>query len=174
MMKKINPEDLQLHPFLLLDQTWALLVAGKEQPNPMTVSWGGFGTLWNKPMITVYVRPTRYTFGLLNQHSEFSLNFLSETYRQALNLCGSKSGRAINKWEKTGLHPLAGETIAVPRVQEAFLSFECRILAWQDFDPSRFLQSEIENNYPRQDYHRIYWGEPLAIWLRESDERKAG
>ncbi len=166
-MKKIDPQELQLQPFQLLDQTWALLVAGVERPNPMTVSWGGFGTLWNKPMITLYVRPTRHTFGLLNQHSECSLNFLPEQHRGALNLCGSRSGRDIDKWTKSGLHPLASETIAVPRVQEAVLSFECRVLAWQDFDPSRFLQKSIEKNYPNQDYHRIYWAEALAIWVAE-------
>ncbi len=171
-MKKITATGLQLAPFQLLDQTWALLVAGQDQPNPMTVSWGGFGTLWNKPVIILYVRPTRYTFQLLNQHSEFSLNFLSERYRHALSLCGSKSGRNVNKWNESGLHALASETISVPRVQEAFLSFECRILAWQDFDPSRFLLDEIEKNYPRKDYHRIYWGEPLAIWSAEFDNHR--
>ncbi len=143
-MKKMDPQQLQLQPFQLLDQTWALVVAGVERPNPMTVSWGGFGTLWNKPMVTVY-----------------------EQHRGALNLCGSRSGRDIDKWEKSKLHPLASETIAVPRVQEAFLSFECRVLAWQDFDPSRFLQKTIEKNYPNQDYHRIYWAEVLAVWSAE-------
>jgi flavin reductase (DIM6/NTAB) family NADH-FMN oxidoreductase RutF len=111
-MKKIDPQELQLQPFQLLDQTWALLVAGVERPNPMTVSWGGFGTLWNKPMVTVYVRPTRHTFHLLNQHSEFSLNFLAEQYRGALNpVAAAAAGHG--QMGKKQLHPLASETIAV-------------------------------------------------------------
>ncbi len=171
MLKQLNPSDMVISPFDLLDKTWALLVAGADPSNPMTVSWGGFGTLWNKPMITVYVRPTRHTWGLLNAHQEFSLNFLPEEYRKALNLCGSKSGRDVNKWELSGLHPQASATIAVPRVREAILSIECRTMAWQDFDPARFIEPEIDKNYPKKDYHRIFWGEALVIWAEETVRR---
>jgi flavin reductase (DIM6/NTAB) family NADH-FMN oxidoreductase RutF len=165
MLKRIDPVDLKIQPFHLLDKSWALLVAGTGHPNPMTVSWGGLGTLWNRPMVTVYVRPTRYTWELLNAHPEFTLNFLPAEYRKAMNLCGARSGRDGNKWELSGLHPMPSETVAVPRVQEATLSFECRTMAFQDFDPARFLRLEIEGNYPKKDYHRIFWGEPLAIWI---------
>lgn len=130
----------------------------------MTVSWGGFGTLWNKPVVTVYVRPTRFTHGLLNESMEFTLNFLAERFRKAMDLCGTKSGRDVDKWEATGLHPLASETISVPRIEEARLSFECRVLAYHDFDPKRFVRPEVEENYPAKDYHRIYWGEVLCLW----------
>ena len=64
MLKQLNPSELVISPFDILDKSWALLVAGVEHPNPMTVSWGGFGTLWNKPVVTLYVRPTRYTWQL--------------------------------------------------------------------------------------------------------------
>jgi flavin reductase (DIM6/NTAB) family NADH-FMN oxidoreductase RutF len=165
MLKKVKPADLVIYPFDLLDKTWALLVAGVDNPNPMTVSWGGFGTLWNKPMVTVYVRPTRHTWQLLNQHQEFTLNVMPKKFRKAMSMCGVLSGRDGDKWEKAGLHPQASETIAVPRVLEASLSFECRTMAFQDFDPGRFLQPEIEKNYPQKDYHRIFWGEALAVWI---------
>ena len=49
-MKRVAVEDLSFRPFHLLDREWALLVAGSGRPNPMTVSWGGFGTLWNRPV----------------------------------------------------------------------------------------------------------------------------
>lgn len=174
MIKQLNPSELVLSPFDLLDKSWALLVAGSDQPNPMTVSWGGFGTLWNQPVVTVYVRPTRYTFELLNRHPEFTLNFMPAKYHSALSFCGSHSGRNANKWEQAGLQPLESTAVAVPRVAGAALSFECRIMAWQDFNPEHFLQPEIESSYPRKDYHRIFWGETLAIWLDESWEPGGG
>ncbi|HOT98475.1 MAG TPA: flavin reductase family protein [bacterium] len=174
MLKQITPGDLVVSPFDLLDKSWALVVAGTDQPNPMTVSWGGFGTLWNQPMVTIYIRPTRYTFDLLNSHPEFTLNFMPAKYHSALNYCGSHSGRNENKWEKAGLQPLESTAVAVPRVAGVALSFECRIMAWQDFQPEHFLQSGIEGNYPRKDYHRIFWGEPLAIWLDERWEHSSG
>ncbi|MFH1263021.1 MAG: flavin reductase family protein [Pseudomonadota bacterium] len=163
-MRKIDPAELSVRPFHLLDEEWALLVSGKGSPNPMTVSWGGFGTLWNKPAVTVYVRPTRYTYGLLNESEEFTLNFLPESFREKLDLCGSTSGRDSDKWKAAGLNPERSETIAVPHIREARLSFECRVMAYQDFDPGKFIAHEVAGIYPAKDYHRIYWGEVTCIW----------
>ena len=98
-MRRTTPQDLLVRPFTILDQQWALLVAGSEHPNPMTVSWGGLGTLWDRPVATVYVRPTRFTFSLLGAEPFFTLNFLPEPYRAALDLCGSTSGRNTDKWQ---------------------------------------------------------------------------
>jgi flavin reductase (DIM6/NTAB) family NADH-FMN oxidoreductase RutF len=163
-MRRIDPKQLSLRPFQLLDDDWALLVAGKDKPNPMTVSWGGFGTLWNRPVVTVYVRPTRFTFGLLNAHPEFTLSFMPDDRREALNQCGSVSGRTIDKWAVAGLTPLASETIAVPRVEQARLSLECRVLATLDFDPQRFLDRSILDEYPLRDFHRAFVGQVLAAF----------
>ncbi len=163
-MHGLDPVDLSIRPFQLLDQEWALLVAGSERPNPMTVSWGGFGTLWNRPVATVYVRPTRFTFGLLDAHPEFTLNFLPESRRPALELCGTVSGRDVDKWKAADLEPLPSERIAVPRVAGAVLSLECRVLATVDIDPARFLDPAIEKLYPARDYHRAFLGEVLALW----------
>lgn len=167
-MHRLNPSDLSLRPFHLLDQEWALLVAGTDRPNPMTVSWGGFGTLWNRPVVTVYVRPSRFTFGLLDAHPEFTLNFLPETRRPALDLCGSVSGRDTDKWQTAGLDPVPSECIGVPRVAGADLSLECRILSTIDIDPARFLDPVIDQLYPARDYHRAFLGEVLAVWRAAS------
>jgi flavin reductase (DIM6/NTAB) family NADH-FMN oxidoreductase RutF len=167
-MQKVDPAALAVRPFHVLDKEWALLVAGRERPNPMTVSWGGLGTLWTRPVATVYVRPTRHTWGLLNEHPEFTLNVLPPLYRQALQLCGSKSGRDLDKWEAAGLVPRPSERVAVPRVVGARLSFECRVLATLDVDPARFLDAALEELYPAKDYHRVFLGEVLAAWVDEA------
>lgn len=165
-MRRIDPKKLSLEPFSLLDDQWALLVGGVERPNPMTVSWGGFGTLWNRPVVTVYVRPTRHTFGLLAKDAEFTLNFLPEQQREALDLCGSTSGRDTDKWAEAGLTPEPSVTGRVPRVAGARLAFECRILAHLDFDPKRFLERSINDLYPKSDVHRAFFGEVLAALKR--------
>ena len=166
-MRRIDPSRLVLRPFEILDLEWALLVGGRERPNPMTVSWGGFGTLWQRPVATVYVRPTRHTFSLLETTREFTLNFLPESLRDALDFCGTHSGRDLDKWEPAGLKPERSERIAVPRVREAILALECRVLATLDVDPSRFLDREIDELYPDRDYHRMFLGEVLAAWGSE-------
>ncbi len=166
-VRELDPADLELRPFHVLDLEWALLVAGRERPNPMTVSWGGFGTLWQRPVVTVYVRPTRHTYSLLVAHPEFTLNFLPEELHDALDLCGTRSGRETDKWEAAGLGKSPGRRVAVPRVAEAVLSFECRVLATLDVDPRRFLEPEIEELYPARDYHRAFFGEVLAAWATD-------
>ena len=166
-MKRVAPGDLLLRPFHLLDQEWALLVAGSERPNPMTVSWGGFGTLWNRPVATVFVRPTRHTFGLMEDPPEFTLNFLPESMHGALDYCGSRSGRDYDKWSEAGIAPEPSEALAVPRVSGAELVLECRTIYTFDLDPQRFLDPRIEDHYPRRDYHRAYIGEVLGAFASD-------
>ena len=166
-MRRIDPADLTIRPFHILDREWALLASGAARPNLMTVSWGGLGTLWERPMVTVYVRPTRYTFSLLAERPEFTLNFMPPAARPALQLCGTRSGRDLDKWKAAGLTAEPSETIAVPRVAGARLALECRVVASLDFDPQRFLDAKIEKLYPNRDYHRVMFGELLAAWEAE-------
>jgi flavin reductase (DIM6/NTAB) family NADH-FMN oxidoreductase RutF len=163
-MNKIAIQDLKLEPFRLLDQQWALLVAGRSNPNPMTVSWGGFGTLWNRPTVTVFVRPTRHTFQCMEESLAFTLNFLPPEMRSALQLCGTMSGRDSDKWKSAAIEPIPSDEIAVPRVAGSILSLECRVMATADLDPKRFADGTIDKLYPEHDYHRVYWGELLAAW----------
>jgi flavin reductase (DIM6/NTAB) family NADH-FMN oxidoreductase RutF len=166
-MRPVDIQDLTVRPFHLLDKEWAILVGGVERPNPMTVSWGGLGTLWNRPIVTIYVRPTRFTYELLEAHREFTLNFLDAQAHDAMNVCGSETGREKDKWKLSGLVPEPAERVRVPRVTGARLSFECRTLAHTDVDPARFLEPSIERLYPLKDYHRVYFGEVLLAAERE-------
>jgi hypothetical protein len=34
-------------------------------------------------------------------------------------------------------------------------------------NPAHFLDPTIEKHYPQRDYHRIYFGEVVAIWGAE-------
>ncbi len=165
-LHRIEPEEWTTRPFQVLHEQWALLVGGDEHPNPMTISWGGFGTLWELPIVTVFVRPVRHTWGLLNASPFFTVNFMPEPFHRALEICGEISGRDVDKWAAAGIHPLGGGTVPVPRVAEARTAIECRILAHLDLDPARFLDPAIDRHYPQADYHRAFLGEVLAVWTR--------
>lgn len=164
-MKTISPFDLRENPFDLLDRQWMLISAGNEtHSNSMTASWGGFGILWGKPVATAYVRPTRHTYELTESEPRFSLAFLDETYRPALQLCGSKSGRDMDKWKAAGLTPVAAEGTVYPA--EARLVMICRKLYFFDFDPSRMLDPSLDRFY-KDDYHRAYIAEIEKVLTRE-------
>lgn len=97
---------LEFNPFTKIGKDWALVTAGtKEKANPMTVSWGGVGVLWGKNVAFIFIRDSRYTKELLDENEFFSLTFLSEQYRDALNYCGSHSGRNEDKFKGAGLTP---------------------------------------------------------------------
>jgi flavin reductase (DIM6/NTAB) family NADH-FMN oxidoreductase RutF len=134
--------------------------------NSMTASWGGFGVLWNKKVCFCVIRPHRYTYSFIERSDNFTLSFFEESQRCILNYCGSKSGRDVNKTRETGLTPLAGETGAV-YFKEARLVIECRKIYFQDIDPTHFLDVEIEENYPKKDYHRMYIGEIVRCLERQ-------
>jgi flavin reductase (DIM6/NTAB) family NADH-FMN oxidoreductase RutF len=169
-MQEIEPKDLTIRPFQLLDDEWALLVSGTRKPNPMTVSWGGLGTLWGRPTVTVYVRPTRHTYSCLEESREFTLNFVPPSMRDALRICGEASGRDRNKWQLAGIAPAPSARVRVPRVSDARMVFECRVMACMDVDPAKFLDPTIENQYSANDYHRVYLGEVMGLF---GDERGA-
>jgi len=162
-MKALNPYSLWLPPLQVLEKRWALVVAGDKKPNPMTVAWGGFGTLWQKPVVTIYIRPTRFTHKLLMARDEFTLNILPSKFRKALNICGTLSGRDCDKWDKSGLSPRKSSAVAVPGVREAELIFECGTLARFRMKGRNFLDEGIEEFYPGKDYHTIFVGEVLRV-----------
>jgi flavin reductase (DIM6/NTAB) family NADH-FMN oxidoreductase RutF len=163
-------------PCHLLDQQWLLLMAGdfrSGQYNCMTISWGSFGTMWNRPFAQVVVRPSRYTRVFMESHPTFTLCAFPERHRKALDLLGSRSGRDGNKIRESGLTPVPSTMVAAPCFAEAELVIECRKIYAQDLDPAGFLDRGIYDNYPKADYHRVYFGQIVAV-LGTSSYRYTG
>ena len=74
--KSIKPEELTGNTFSMIGKDWALVTAGtKEKVNTMTVSWGGLGIMWGKPVAFVFIRPQRYTKEFIDAQESFSLSF---------------------------------------------------------------------------------------------------
>jgi len=157
--------DVVLNALRIFDKQWFLLSAGDFAAgafNTMTISWGGLGTVWGKPMATVFVRPTRYTFEFMNRGDSFTLCAFAEQYRPALNLIGSRSGRAGDKIGEAKLTPEPAARVAAPVFREAELALECRIMYWDDLAAEHFLDADIMPCYPRHDYHRMYFCQVVA------------
>ncbi len=158
MLHQIDPKTILDNVFSLIGDQWMLITAGNaERCNTMTASWGGLGVLWGRPVATAYIRPQRYTYEFVERSPAFTLSFFDESFRPQLNLCGSKSGRDVDKVKACGLTVQTGADGA-PFFAEARLVLVCKKLYWQDLDPSHFLDSGIEAHYPGRDYHRMYIG----------------
>ncbi len=149
----------------MIRDDWALLTAGsKDSFNTMTVSWGAAGELWGKDVAIVFVRPQRYTYEFMEKSDTFTLSFFDSEYKNALAFCGSKSGRDVDKAAECGLNPLTLDDSTA--FEEANTVIVCKKIAFQDMDPSGFLAPEIDNNYAKKDYHRVYVGEILGTYKK--------
>lgn len=157
---------LEMNPFTKIGKEWALVTAGtKANCNTMTVSWGGVGVLWNKNVVYIFVRDSRYTKEFIDQGEFFSLSFFDEKYRAALNYCGAHSGREENKFEKAGLTPAFRHSIPYP--DEANLVLLCRKMAAVPMDEEVLLDKSIMNNfYKDNDMHTMYVGEIIEAMAR--------
>ncbi len=158
--------SLRFDPLALFDKKWFLLTVGdfaSGRYNTMTVSWGSLGTVWNKPFVQVFCRPQRYTYRFLETFPTFTLSTFRPACHSALQLLGSKSGKACNKIAESGLTPVAAKTVAAPTFAEAELVFECQKLHAQFLDPKGFQDPSVESNYPTKDYHCVYFGEIVAV-----------
>lgn len=169
MLTVIRPEEISENLFKLVSQDWMLITAGPpENHNTMTASWGGFGVMWGRNVSFCALRPQRYTLEFMERSENFTLSFFSERYRPALEFCGNRSGRDVDKAKATGLTPVAGVLPDSTHFAEARLVIACRKIYAQDIDPTRFLDPSIEENYPSRDYHRIVVGEIVEVGRRES------
>lgn len=168
MFHSIDPKALTDNVFSLIGERWMLVTAGDaDRCNTMTASWGGLGVLWNKPVATIYVRPQRYTHGFTDRCDHFTLTFFPQgEYREALALCGSKSGRDLDKFAACGL-TVAHAACGAPYVDQGDLVLVCRKLYRQEMDPGAFLDAElVERNYPQKDFHTMYVGEIVEAYRR--------
>ena len=168
-LKQIQPFDLVLSSCKIWEKDWLLLTAGdftSGKYNAMTVGWGGFGVMWGRPVAQVVVRPTRYTFGFMNEYDSFTLTAFPAEYKKALSLLGSKSGRDGDKIAESGLTPMASHIVTSPTFAEAKLSIECKKIYWQDMAPEKFVDPSIDDLY-QNDYHRFYLGEIVQIFGTE-------
>lgn len=106
----------------------ALVTCGTmEHPNVLTIAWTGIiNTIPAKTYISV--RPERYSYSMIEETGEFAINLPTAACVRAVDLCGVKSGRNLNKFELTGLTPVPASQVSCPILAESPLSLECRVV----------------------------------------------
>jgi len=157
---EIRPDRLSDNPFKAIGKDAMLITAGTlDSFNTMTANWGAWGYLWHRDVCFCFVRPQRHTFGFIERASHFTLSFFDPAYSQALDFCGSHSGRDTDKIAATGLTPVAGVNGTV-YFAEARLVLECRKIYAQYLVPGSFFEPAIPAEmYAKADFHRMYVGE---------------
>lgn len=164
--KEILPEQIQDNPFKLMGKDWALVTSGtKDSFNTMTVSWGGVGVMWGKPVAFTFIRPQRHTFGFIENNNYFTMSFFYEEYRDALNFCGTKSGRDYDKPKETGLTPAFTED-GIPYFEQARLVLVCKKMYSQFLTEENVIDGEGVKKWYKDDYHKMYVSEITKVLVK--------
>ncbi len=163
-MKEISYKELKLNPVTSIADDWVELVTGKEgdKINAMTISWGSIGSLWGhgtgKPVVTIYVRPQRFSKILLDKEDKFTLCFFNGNYKKELGYLGSHSGKDEDKLSKVGFTPIVEKDYSY--IKESSMVLVCRKLYRQTMQEDCFIdKSVVEDCYPMRDFHDIYIAE---------------
>jgi len=145
-----------------------LLCAGNEaKSNAMTIGWGGIGTLWGRPSITVYVAEKRYTKEFMDSVAFFTVMSFDVKDSKVLTYMGSQSGRDGDKAQALGLHK-AYTSNGTPYYTEASMVIECKIMYVAPFDPKGFksdVPKKMYSNFPAG-IHTMYIGEVVNAWKK--------
>lgn len=95
--------------------------------NIITVAWAGT-VCTNPPMLSISVRPERFSYAMLRDTGEFVVNLVGRNLARACDWCGVKSGRDVDKWEEMGLTPLPSETLEfAPGIAQSPVNIECKV-----------------------------------------------
>lgn len=168
-MNKININD-NLNEIITRLKTGALLTtSNNDDINTMSIAWGMVGIMWNKPIFIAYVRDSRYTKEILDAAKEFTINIPNDdTNRQIISICGTKSGRDIDKFKECNLTKVKTNVINSYGIQELPLTLECKVLYKQrqiEFELPKEILDRFYNNLDSGNIHTAYYAEIVDAYI---------
>ncbi|MDF2568809.1 MAG: flr 2 [Sporomusa sp.] len=164
MTNLLTYEQLSAEATPLLPKNAFMTTAHGGKINTMTIGWGSIGIMWGKPVFTAMVRQSRFTKELVDQSGEFTITLPLTEMKEALALCGSKSGRDMDKITAAKLTLADGQTITTPVIAAPGLQLECKVVFKQNMIPENLTPVYQDKWYANGDYHTLYFGEIVAAY----------
>ena len=166
IFKTIDPRSIKDNLIKCLAEEWALITAGSgDNYNMMTASWGFFGEMWGSDSIAMVVRPGRYTMEFIENNDYFTVSFYGDK-KDIHKICGSKSGREVNKTKETGLTPVSNDKYVY--FKEARMVIIIKKQFVQPMSEDAFSdKAVIDKWYPEKDYHNMIIGKIEKVLIAE-------
>ncbi len=118
-------------------------VADKEgNSDIVTVAWAGT-ICTNPPMVSISVRPERFSHHMLMETGEFVINLTTKELAFATDYCGVKSGRDVDKWKEMNLTPVMGKVVKVPCIAESPVNIECKVVKVEKLGSHDMFVAEV-------------------------------
>ncbi len=176
-MKKVNAADYAETIIKAIPKGCLVTTKAGEKVNSMVIGWGTYGVEWSAPMFVIYIREGRFTREMLDQNPEFTVNIpMGEYDKKIFQICGSRSGRDLDKVSETGMTLVDSEIVSVPGVKELPLTLECKVVFRQRQD-LELLADKFQKHYPQdvpssnpmgnRDPHIAYYGEIVNAYIAE-------
>ena len=139
------------------------VVDNEGEQNVLTLGWGQIGPFYHgHPVFIVAVSPPRYSWRFLEEVPEFVIAVPDDALRAAAALCGTKSGRDMDKFAAAGLTRVPSAHVGAPSVLEAPVNIECRVYA--SVAPPHLLLTPEHRQHPVEEQHTIYFAEVLGTY----------
>ncbi len=114
----------------------------KGRDNILTVAWTGT-VCTNPPMVSISVRPERYSYQMLKETGEFVVNLTTEALAFATDYCGVRSGKDVDKFLETGLTREKASHVRAPMIKESPVSIECKVASVQSLGSHDMFLAQV-------------------------------
>jgi flavin reductase (DIM6/NTAB) family NADH-FMN oxidoreductase RutF len=122
-----------------------------NKPNIITIGWK-MRTSIDPPMVAISIGLNRYSHNLIRDSKEFVLAIPGEDLSEATLLCGTESGKEVDKFKEANLTPQPSKFVRPPLIGECIVNLECI----------------VKGELPTGD-HTIFAGEVLNSWVSEDN-----
>ena len=116
---------------------------GEGKDNIITVAWAGT-VCTNPPMVSISVRPERYSYHMLKESGEFVINLTTEELCRAADYCGVKSGRDVDKFRELGLKKEEASVVGAPMIGQSPVNIECRVTKVEELGSHHMFLARVE------------------------------
>ena len=165
-MKELLPYELNENFFKAFGKKWALIVVEDEkEDNAMTISWGQVGIMWSRPIVSVFVRNTRYSKHMMDNSQTFSVCFFDEKYKDKLGYCGTVSRKDEDKISKCGFTRLKDNSTLY--LKEAKITLILKKIYQVDLPIDNNVDPTIKKHYSENESHTQYFGEIIKILIND-------
>lgn len=124
---------------------------GSGKDNILTVAWAGT-TCSDPPMLSISVRPERYSCHMIEQTGEFVVNLTTEKLVYATDYCGVKSGRDVDKWKEMHLTREKADIVGAPLIRESPVNIECQVVDISNLGSHLMFQARVAAVHAEEAY----------------------
>lgn len=165
MFKEITAKEIKGNIIEKIANEWMLISVGDEKGyNMMTASWGFMGEMWGQDTAVAMVRPQRYTMEFIEKSGFYTLSFYGDN-KDIHKVCGSKSGRDVDKTALTGLTPVFSDNTVY--FEEANLVIICKKQYVDSLKQENFTDTEPIKWYENKDFHNMIFGKIEKVLIKE-------